>query len=275
MVSFTPKDEQNILVVGGGKMGSAMINGWLNMGIAAHKISLIDPNKSVLSSYKALGLNTYETVLELDKSESFDIFLLALKPQVIMQNLTDFNDLISQDTCLISVAAGVSIQTLKSFLPNAVHVVRVMPNTPAMIGKGVLVGFTDERETSLETLIEGLFSKLGKFYWVEYEDQMHQVTAISGSGPAYVFYFAQCFNEVAKELGLNDDLAKALALETLIGAASLIDESQDSVVQLRKNVTSPNGTTQAGLEVLMSEQLIKERLLACCKAAENRSRELA
>jgi len=275
MVLFAPKDEQKILVVGGGKMGSAIINGWLSMGISAHKISLIDPNKSVLSNYNVLGVNTYETVAELDKSESFDIFLLALKPQVIVQNLTDFNDLISPDTCLISVAAGVSILTLKSFLPNAAHVVRVMPNTPAMIGKGVLVGFADERDVSLESLVESLFSELGKYYWVENEDQMHQVTAVSGSGPAYVFYFAQCFNEVAKELGLDDGLAKALALETLIGAASLIDESQDSVVQLRKNVTSPNGTTQAGLEVLMSEQLIKERLLACCKAAENRSRELA
>ncbi|PYF82460.1 pyrroline-5-carboxylate reductase [Marinomonas alcarazii] len=263
-----------VLVVGGGRMGSAIIEGWLQQGTPPDSIYLIDNNLDTLKAYEQKGLHTFESVDHVPLDLEFRVFLLALKPQIIMQHISQFNRLISHSTCLVSVAAGVMVQTLLSMLPNAKHVVRVMPNTPAMIGKGVMVGFSESR-SEFSGLIEGLFSSLGKFYWVSKEEEMHAVTAISGSGPAYLFYFAQCFIESAQSLGLDADFAKALALDTLTGASHLIEESGIDVETLRQNVTSPNGTTQAGLEALMRNEELKERVTACCVAARQRSEELA
>ncbi len=275
MKAFEISAESKILVVGGGRMGAAIINGWLTKGITAESIYLIDQNQSVLDGYQAQGVNTFSSVDQISVSESFSVFLLALKPQVILKRVGDFNRLINKDTCLISVAAGVTVNTLRSLMTNAKHIIRVMPNTPAMVGKGVLVGYAQEQESAFTNLVEGLFNSLGKFYWVTSEEHMHSVTAISGSGPAYVFYFAQCFIESAKALGLPDALAKDLALETLIGSSVLIDQSIDDVIKLRENVTSPNGTTQAGLEALMADDIFMEQLLDCCKAAKERSIQLS
>ncbi|MEP0072890.1 MAG: pyrroline-5-carboxylate reductase [Marinomonas sp.] len=264
------QSEKKILVVGGGRMGSAILNGWLQQGMAPSSIYLIDHGFETLEGFKGKGIQTFQNVEEVPVGITFDVFLLALKPQVIIQQVTAFNRLISDSTCLISVAAGIMVTTLKQMLPNAKNVVRVMPNTPAMIGKGVMVGYSDKQAEFVE-LIEGLFSTLGRFFWISDEQQMHAVTAISGSGPAYLFYFAQCFVESAKTLGLDENLAQELALETVIGAANLIEQSDDDVEILRKNVTSPNGTTQAGLEALMADSMLKQRVEACCQQAAQRS----
>ncbi|MFT2110613.1 pyrroline-5-carboxylate reductase [Marinomonas sp. 2405UD68-3] len=275
MTSLENNVENKILVVGGGRMGAAIINGWLAKGIAPESIFLIDQNQSVLDSYKEQGVNTFINVENVPISESFSVFLLALKPQIILKSINEFNRLINLNSCLISVAAGITVSTLRSLMPNAQHVVRVMPNTPAMIGKGVLVGYIEEQKSAFIDLIEGLFSSLGKFYWVTNEEHMHSVTAISGSGPAYAFYFTQCFIESAKKLGLPEPLAQHLALETIIGSSALLDQSDEDVMQLRENVTSPNGTTQAGLETLMSDNIFMNQLLACCEAAKERSIQLS
>lgn len=266
--------EKKILVVGGGRMGSAILEGWLQQGMSPSSIYLIDHGVQVLEHFKVKGVHTFQSVKDVPENISFDIFLLALKPQVIVQHITEFNRLVSDTTCLISVAAGVMVETLKTMLPNARSVVRVMPNTPAIIGKGVMVGYSDAR-TEFAELIEGLFSTLGRFFWISDENQMHAVTAISGSGPAYLFYFVQCFVESAKTLGLDEKLAQELALETVIGAAHLIEQSDDDVETLRKNVTSPNGTTQAGVEALMMDSIFKQRVEACCMQAAQRSVELS
>lgn len=270
IVSVTDK----ILVVGGGRMGSAIIDGWLKQGVASDSIYLIDNNPETLKVYANKGLHTFESTENVPQGLEFKVFLLALKPQIIVKHISQFNQFISPSTCLVSVAAGVMVQTLLDMLPNAQHVVRVMPNTPAMIGKGVLVGFS-ESQSMFSKLIEELFASLGTFYWVPNEEQMHSVTAISGSGPAYLFYFAQCFIESAQALDLDNEFAKALALDTLAGAARLIEESGIDVETLRQNVTSPNGTTQAGLEALMCNHELKDRIEACCVAARQRSVELA
>ena len=268
------QQKKNILVVGGGRMGSAILDGWLQQGMSPSSIYLIDQNAQALDTFKAKGLHTFLSVEDVPENINFDVFLLALKPQVIVEHVAEFNRLVSDSTCLISVAAGVMVNTLKEMLPNAKNVARVMPNTPAMIGKGVMVGYSDKQAEFAE-LIEGLFSTLGRFFWISDENQMHGVTAISGSGPAYLFYFAQCFVESAQTLGLDDELAKALALETVIGAANLIEQSKDDVETLRKNVTSPNGTTQAGVEALMADLSFKQRVEACCQQAAQRSIELS
>ncbi len=275
MTSLENNTESKILVVGGGRMGAAIINGWLTKGIAPESIFLIDQNQSILDSYKEQGVNTFINVESVPINVSFSVFLLALKPQVILKSINEFNRLINQNSCLISVAAGITVTTLRLLMPNAQHVVRVMPNTPAMIGKGVLVGYAEDQESAFIDLVEELFNSLGKFYWVTNEDHMHSVTAISGSGPAYAFYFAQCFIESAKKLGLPEPLAQSLALETIIGSSALLDQSDEDVVKLRENVTSPNGTTQAGLEALMSNNIFMNQLLACCEAAKERSIQLS
>ncbi len=263
-----------ILVVGGGRMGSAIVEGWLKQGVLPSSIYLIDQNIQILETFKEKGLHTFSSVENVPENTLFDVFLLALKPQIIVQHVADFNRLISASTCLISVAAGVMVNTLKQMLPNAKHVVRVMPNTPAMISKGVMVGYSDQ-QAEFSSLIESLFATLGHFFWVSNEDQMHAVTAVSGSGPAYLFYFAQCFVESAKALGLEENLAQELALKTVIGSAHLIEQSDDDVETLRKNVTSPNGTTQAGLEALMRDSILKNRVEECCQHAAKRSVELS
>ncbi|MEO9653426.1 pyrroline-5-carboxylate reductase [Marinomonas sp.] len=272
---FNDVSEHNILVLGGGKMGAAIINGWLKTGMEPQSICLLDTKPEVIESYRRKGIRAYQSVSEVPNNQLFTTFLLALKPQIIIKSLHLFNDLINESTCLVSVAAGVTVSSLKSYLPNAKQVVRVMPNTPAMIGKGVMVGFKSEGQEYLGTHIEGLFASLGSFHWVDDENLMHSVTAVSGSGPAYAFYFAECFTACAKQLGLPDVLAKDLALETLIGAAALIEQSGQDVVDLRNKVTSPNGTTQAGLEVLMSNEVFAQTLLNCCEAARMRSVELS
>lgn len=266
--------QKNIVVVGAGKMGGAIIEGWLSQGIAPSSINVIDRNEEALRHFAEKGLQTYQDVADVPTTMSFDVFLLALKPQVIMGHLTAFNALIGESTCLISVAAGVTCESIQQSLPAVKQVVRVMPNTPAMIGKGVMVGYTNQT-AQVQSLIESLFQSLGQFYWVEEEAQLHAVTAISGSGPAYLFYFAECLVEAAQSFDLPPELAKSLALETLIGASYLIESSADEVSTLRKNVTSPNGTTQAGLEALMADETLKERVSACLNAAANRSVELS
>ncbi len=255
-------------------MGSAILNGWLDQGVKPDNIYLIDRDATTLEQYDAQGVHTYTSVEGVPQDLVFDVFLLALKPQIIAASVDQFDHLISEKTCLVSVAAGVMVQTLKQLLPSAKNVVRVMPNTPAMIGKGVMVGFSHEQD-EFGQLVEGLFATLGSFHWINDEEQMHAVTAISGSGPAYLFYFAQCFVESAKTLGLAESLAEQLALETVIGAANLIEQSDDDVETLRHNVTSPNGTTQAGLAALMEGSTVKSRVEACCHAAAKRSVELS
>ncbi|MBJ7552660.1 pyrroline-5-carboxylate reductase [Marinomonas ostreistagni] len=265
---------KSIVVVGAGKMGGAIIEGWLKQGVDPASIYVLDRNEDALGYYSGRGLNTFRDVADFPVGMSFEVFLLALKPQVIVQNLSEFNALISESTCLISVAAGVTCQSIQSMLPAVKQVVRVMPNTPSMIGKGVMVGYSDQK-AQIESLTESLFQALGKFYWVEDETQMHAVTAISGSGPAYLFYFAECLVDAAQSFDLKPELAKALALETMIGASCLVESSSDEVSTLRENVTSPNGTTQAGLEALMDGEQFKEKVFACLKAAANRSVELS
>ncbi len=255
-------------------MGSAILNGWLDQGFVPSNIYLIDRDANTLKQYETQGVHTFTAVEDVPKNLVFDIFLLALKPQIIAASVEQFDHLISPKTCLVSVAAGVMVNTLKQLLPSAKNVVRVMPNTPAMIGKGVMVGFSYEQDMFGE-LVESLFATLGSFHWIIDENQMHAVTAVSGSGPAYLFYFAQCFVESAKKLGLPEALAETLALETVIGAANLIEQSDDDVETLRHNVTSPNGTTQAGLAALMEGNTVKSRVEACCLAAAKRSLELS
>ncbi|WOD06693.1 pyrroline-5-carboxylate reductase [Marinomonas sp. GJ51-6] len=264
------QSEKKILVVGAGRMGLCHFR-WLVATEYDSEFYLFNRSwPETLEGFKCKGIHTFQNVEEVPEGITFDVFLLALKPQVIVQHVTEFNRLISDSTCLISVAAGVMSTTLKQMLPNARNVVRVMPNTPAMIGKGVMVGYSD-KQSEFSKLIEDLFSTLGRFFWISDENQMHAVTAISGSGSAYLFYFTQCFIESAKTLGLDENLAQELALETVIGAANLIEQSDDDVETLRKNVTSPNGTTQAGLEALMADSILKQRVEACCQQAAQKS----
>ncbi|SHF08957.1 pyrroline-5-carboxylate reductase [Vibrio gazogenes] len=272
---MTQPQKMTMLVIGGGKMGGAIIQGWLKTGLDASHIYLVDMNESVLSQFKQLGINTYKPdEIEQLRSVNFSDVLLALKPQMIGAFAPDYRQLVGSDTCLMSIAAGVSIEQLRSIFTSAASIVRIMPNTPVLVGKGVVVAYTDAGP-EIRDKTAALFEPLGNFYWLDHEDQMHAATAVSGSGPAYIFYFCECFMDTATKMGLPEDLAQKIAKDTFIGAAKMIEQQESSVAELRQNVTSPNGTTQAGLERLAHGGLITEQIKACCEAACQRSIEIS
>jgi pyrroline-5-carboxylate reductase len=288
---------KNILLVGCGKMGSALVDGWTNAGI--ENISIIEPNLQMIQGYSSLC--PYGTLEELPSGYTPSYIIFAVKPQQADKILPLYKDLITDDTAVISIMAGKTVKSISKsiFTPTpslppegggsspslegrglgggcktSCKIIRVMPNTPALIGQGVSAGFAGEGISAEQKVFcEKLFATVGSFYWVDDENLMDSVTAISGSGPAYVFYFIECLTKAGIELGLPQELAKELAVKTVAGSSALADISKETVQELRKNVTSPNGTTQAGLEILMSglDDLIKNT----AKAAKKRSEELS
>ncbi|OIN07385.1 pyrroline-5-carboxylate reductase [Oceanisphaera psychrotolerans] len=268
---------QSILVVGGGRMGGAIVHGWLRQGVNPGQIHLIDRNPEAVAGFvESLGIVGYTGIEEIPAGSIFDFVLLATKPQVISEALPVYRAFLGSDSLLISIAAGISSDSLSRLAPGDHGIVRVMPNTPALISRGVMVGYPNARVSiSKRHACEALFISLGEFYWVENEEQMHGVTAVSGSGPAYLFHFVESMIAAAEEVGLPKALARELAIGTVVGAARLVEAGTRDVSELRKEVTSPKGTTEAALNVLMGDQALTRLLCSAIDAAATRSRELA
>ena len=269
-------DNCNILVVGCGKMGTAIVQGWLKNGVDGKSIHIVDPNESLLIGlHQDYGVKLYQSPDSLPKL-MFDFVMVALKPQQIERFLPTYDAWMNQSTSLISIAAGITTQSLHKIMPKLSNIIRIMPNTPALIQKGVLVAYAEPNvEQAIKTYCQGLFSSLGHFYWIENEAQMDAVTAISGSGPAYLFYFMECFIAAAKDSGLPSELAKELAIHTVLGASYLVESEDSNPTQLRIDVTSPKGTTQAALNVLMHDDALQRLMCDAIQAAKSRSQELA
>lgn len=268
--------QTSILVVGCGKMGSAIVQGWVKSGVDGHCIHIVDPNAKMLSELKAnYAVNLYQTPDELP-CVIFDYIMVALKPQQIDASLPVYSAWTDETTSIISIAAGINSDSLNRLLPKLSRVIRVMPNTPALIQKGVLVAYaTSNMPEANKNYCQQLFTSLGHFYWLENEDQMDAVTAISGSGPAYLFYFVECFVKAAENTRLPAELAKNLAINTILGAAYLLESEDKDPSQLRVDVTSPKGTTEAALNVLMQNNSLEHLMCDVVQAATNRSQELA
>lgn len=267
----------SILVIGAGRMGSAIIKGWVDSGIDPKSVHVVDNNDSLVEQLQqALAINAYNDISHIEANKTFEVILVALKPQVISHVLPLYRSFFAPNALLLSIAAGVTCEQLGQLSPEKSAIIRIMPNTPLLIKKGVIAALSNgNTSTSQKALCEALFNSLGAFHWLQNEDQMHAVTAISGSGPAYLFYFAETFSQAASELGLAPLLAKQLALETLIGASYLVENDPREVSELRQEVTSPNGTTAAALDVLSSEESLLKLLKGTLRAASDRSKALA
>ena len=262
--------ERGLVLLGCGKMGSAMLEGWLAGGLPATSVWVNDPNPSDWIEAQGVHLNT-----ALPASPA--IVLVAVKPQIMRDALPSLAAMGNGDTLFLSVAAGITIGTFEEMLGAETPVIRSIPNTPAAVKQGItaIIGNAKVSEAQLK-MAEALLSAIGQTVRLETEDQMDAVTGLSGSGPAYVFHMIECLAAAGETQGLAPDLAMTLAKATVAGSGALAMQADDTPSQLRVNVTSPNGTTQAGLEVLMDEASGLPPLMEnTIDAATKRSKELA
>ena len=260
-----------ITFIGGGNMAQALIEGLLTCEIPSEHIRVSDPVKKVRELLKNKGLQVFESNHE--AIQKADIVVLAVKPQILEAVLIPIKNELSEKL-IISVVAGVTIETLQN-LSGSQRVIRVMPNTPALVQKGTFGLLSSQTVTIPEReTITRLFSATGLVIWMREEAEIDVVTAISGSGPAYFFYLMDHMIRAGVDLGLDEDTAVALTLQTALGAAEMALQSDVHVSELCKRVTSPNGTTQAALTVLNNQHVdlhIQQAIHAACQ----RSRELA
>ena len=267
---MTDISKRGMVLLGCGKMGSAMLQGWLAGGLAPASVWVIDPAPSDWLNGTGVHVNKG---LPPDPA----VALIAVKPQMMGDALPALKALGGGGTLFISVAAGTLIASFEAVLGTGSPIVRAMPNTPAAIGRGItaLVGNAHATPSHMD-LAQELLSAVGQTVRLEHEGQMDAVTALSGSGPAYVFNLIEALAAAGVAEGLAPDLAMALAKATVGGAGQLAETASEPPDQLRRNVTSPNGTTQAALEILMDPEAGLSPLMArAVRAAAARSRELS
>ncbi|ARO31085.1 MULTISPECIES: pyrroline-5-carboxylate reductase [Rhizobium] len=270
--AFSPANP--VVLIGAGNMGGAMLSGWLKSGVPGSAVIVVDPGPSsaMLATIKEAGA-THLTAIPTELKAS--VLFLAVKPQVMETVLPDVKSAVGPATVVVSVAAGKTLGFLEKHLGKAA-MVRAMPNTPAMVGRGVTGAFANSGVSDPQRKrVHALLSVSGPVEWVPAEADIDAVTALSGSGPAYVFYLVECMAEAGRKLGLQADLAMRLARETVAGAGELLHQSPDDASRLRQNVTSPGGTTAAALAVLMAENGMQPLFDKALAAARKRAEELA
>lgn len=268
-MDFSEVETRGLVLLGCGKMGQAMLQGWLGAGLPPGAVFVVDPAPSAWLSETGVHLNR-----ELPSAPA--IVVVAVKPQMIGEALPVLQGYGAGRTVFLSVAAGTTLATFETMLGEATPIIRAMPNTPAAIGRGITALFGNPSVTDADLdLGEALLSVVGQTVRVESESDMDAVTSVSGSGPAYVFHLIETLAAAGEAEGLSPTLALRLAKATVAGAGALAEASADTPTQLRINVTSPAGTTAAALEVLMDETEGFPALLPrAVKAAAERSREL-
>ena len=262
---------QNICFIGGGNMAQALIGGLLSRGLPTTRITVSDPVEQIRHVLEEKGIQT--TADNLEAIKNADVVVLAVKPQVLATVLQPLKGLLS-DKLVISIIAGAEIQTISDLIGGSQRIVRVMPNTPALVQTGAHGIYASEAVGKQDReLTSQILAATGLTIWLDNEAQIDAVTAVSGSGPAYFFYLMESMIRAGKNLGLEEKVATALTLQTALGAAQMAITSSNSPSELRKNVTSPNGTTQAALEVFDRAQISQN--IQADAAAQKRSQELA
>lgn len=261
----------NITFIGGGNMAQALIGGLIARGMPTTRITVADPFENVRQLLQEKDVHvTDDNIAAIEKA---DIVVLAVKPQVLANVLKQLHGLLD-GKLVISIVAGAEIATMAT-LSGTDRIVRVMPNTPALVQTGAHGLYaTDVVDAKDRELASQVLAATGLTIWVNSETQIDAVTAVSGSGPAYFFYMMESMIRAGKNLGLDEKVATALTLQTALGAAQMAITSANSPAELRKNVTSPNGTTQAALEVFDRAQ-ISQNIQSALAAAKKRSQELA
>ncbi|MER8799619.1 pyrroline-5-carboxylate reductase [Mesorhizobium sp. M0998] len=265
-----------LVLAGCGNMGYAMLSGWLKAGkLAPAAVFVVEPNAELRKRAEALGCAAGADAGAIPANAVPALVVLAVKPQVIRDVTAGYIRFNDGRTTFLSIAAGTPVATFEGILGDRAPIVRCMPNTPAAIGKGMMVVFSN-RLVSDETkrFVADLLSASGQVADIDDEGLMDAVTAVSGSGPAYIFHFIEGLTVAAEKAGLPTGTAKLLAMQTVYGAASLAAESGEEPGVLRQQVTSPNGTTAAALAVLMGEDRLTRLLTEAVEAARLRSIEL-
>ncbi|WP_029448192.1 pyrroline-5-carboxylate reductase [Candidatus Odyssella thessalonicensis] len=253
-----------ILLVGYGRMGQALAQQWL---------SLSDLTLTVISPHSPKHPNFFNQLGDLPSPNKPDLIVFAVKPQVLSSIAADYKPLIGEHTIIVSVAAGISLASLKQWLGESV--VRLMPNLPVTVNQGVIGAYAPQLTHRQRLVVEKLLKGLGSVIWVEREVLIDAITAISGSGPAYYYYFTECLARAGQSLGLPLEVAQELAQQTFIGSAAVLAQLPDKEVsELRAQVTSPQGTTAAALQTF-EQQNLNQSILKAAKAAFQRAQELS
>ncbi|AVO44828.1 pyrroline-5-carboxylate reductase [Phreatobacter cathodiphilus] len=264
----------HVVLVGAGQMGGALLRGWLGHGLPPARITVVDPrppaNVQAIIDEHGIALDPAEPAVA-------DVLILAVKPQIADDVMPLVRHLVGPRTVVVSVMAGKTIARLEEVFGAGTAIVRTIPNTPAAVGRGITGAAASDQVTAAQrAAVETLLSAVGRVEWLMREDWIDIVTAVSGSGPAYVFLLAEVMAKAGAAAGLPPELAARLARATVEGAGELMHRSPDvEPATLRQNVTSPNGTTHAALQVLMGAEGIDAAFVAAIAAAAKRSRELA
>ena len=264
-------DHERILLVGCGKMGSALLNGWLGQGTPASQVSVVEPMQPALPD----GVSRYAEAAALASAYRPSVVVFAVKPQSMDDVLPPYAKYADPETVFLSIAAGKPIGYFEATLANGA-IVRAMPNTPAAVGRGITVLCANARVSSAQkALCNRLMESVGDVAWIDDEALMDAVTGLSGSGPAYVFHLVEAMAAAGEAAGLPKDLASQLARATVAGSGELLTQSPEPAATLRENVTSPGGTTAAALEILMAPNGLIQLMTGAIVRATERSRELA
>jgi pyrroline-5-carboxylate reductase len=265
-----------LLLAGAGNMGYALLSGWLERGLDPARIVVQDPApppraRDLLREH---GIDTRAQVGSLPEPPA--VLVVAVKPQVMDEVFPPLAQLAREKTVVLSIAAGRTLSSFEQHLPARSAVIRSMPNTPASVGRGITVAVANDYVTKEQRAVcDALLRAVGEVAWIEEERLLDAVTAVSGSGPAYVFHLAECLAEAGVKAGLPQELAEKLARWTVAGAGELLYRSDLGADVLRQNVTSPGGTTFAALQVLMAPDGLARLMGEAVAAAARRSRELA
>ena len=266
-----------LVLVGCGKMGSALLHGWLRRGLAAAEAFVVEPDAGSRERARAQhGVIALAEAKALPADLQPRALVFAVKPQAMASVLPAYRHLAEGGAVILSIAAGTAIARFEAAFGERVPIVRAMPNTPAAIGQGVTALCANQRVTPAQRqLCSALMAAVGAVHWIDDEEQMHAITAMSGGGPAYVFLLIETLANAGIAAGLPEDLAWPLARGTVAGSGALAASSEQPVEVLRQNVTSPGGTTEAALGVLMAPGGIQPLFDRAVAAGTRRSRELA
>ena len=262
-----------IALVGAGKMGGALLEGWLRLGLDPRKVAVLEPQP--LPHIAALASRGVRLNPDAQTLRAANVVVIAIKPQAAGEALSALAGNVASSALIISIMAGRTLRFLATTFPHAAAMVRAMPNTPAAIGRGITVAVAAKADQRQRQVAHRLLGATGAVEWIDDESLMDAVTALSGSGPAYVFLLAEALAQAGAAVGLPANLSEKLARDTIAGSGELLHQSHEDAATLRQNVTSPGGTTAAALTVLMRPNGLIRLIGEAIAAATARSRELA
>ena len=265
----------NILIIGCGHMGSALLEAWSKN--RTYNFSVVDPvrYKTINNKFKSKKIRCYKNIQAIKYSNNFDIVLVAITPQIASESLKEYKFLNFKKSCLlVSIVAGKKIVFFKKFFPNIKQIIRVMPNMPALIGEGVscMIGSNYVSKAN-KNKIQKLFSKIGLAIWLKSENDIDSATAISGSGPGYVFYIIDAMENAANRLGLSKELNQKIIFQTFLGSLKLQQKTKQTAKKLSNTIAIKGGTTEAGLKIMKKNNLNKI-FLATLLSAYSKARYL-